>query len=398
MGKSIGVQFEERAYRWRWCDAMHAIRIFGGMVSSHHLDLFEWARANVERSRLPNGPVWSDFATSRGRLTFSGLRLAHAILQAEFASPPNPFLQQAGFLLESTGYLDFHHDNLRLLERKDEAGRDFTPSTYAGRLAQGLSILFAETQNYNFKALIAELPEAQPFLAGKKEKAADFVFEAASGQRMILESKGSFSMPENDPSGVKAVLRGALLDQVGPWMTRLEPAADKGFAVLSCIRKTSDTTPSALIYVDPPAGDIGSDAFPVPPSRVRRQNYAAWLDVMGLPGPAKRLRGNAEAPAGTYRFLVSREGPVELAFLDEPTFAPHCWYYWPGIDVQALKAISSAIQGDEGELLRYGKDERYPFEEGSASVDRPYNGSLMRDGTYLGEPYPFSFFPAEFQL
>ncbi len=387
MARISSIERSQIQIRARWHGAIAAVRALAAPLTSRELEVFEWARDDILRARLPNGPDWMKLTQKRPHMTFSGWRLAHAVLKAEFASPSHPRLQNLGFLWESAGYIDWRHRNLRLLGGEGEEGRDFTPSSYAGRLAQGLSILFGEDQNFHFKALIAQLPEARPYLrGGRQAKAADFVFENPQGQRMVLESKGSFSIPENDPTAVKSILRGALRYQVDPWLNRLRPAATKGFAVLSCIRKADLATPSALIYVDPPAEDTGKDGIPVPPSWVRRQNYATWLNAMGLHGPARRLRDGGEYSLEAYPFRVVDYRSLRLAIPDDwYTMAPF-WRAQPAIEMGALKAISAALRGDDTALLAYGT---YGTERTADTAYTPENGSLMGDGTYFGEIEPF---------
>ena len=96
-----GISSIERNYtqlRARWHGALAAVRAVAAPVTLRDLEVYEWARDIVLRPRLANGPDWAKLTQKRPNMTFTGWRLAHAVLKAEFASPTHPRLQKLGFL------------------------------------------------------------------------------------------------------------------------------------------------------------------------------------------------------------------------------------------------------------------------------------------------------------
>jgi hypothetical protein len=259
------------------------------------VNVYEWSEADIRSKRLPNGPVWSDFAQPRPDLNFTGWQLAHAVVKADYLIERNFLLPGLGLLLQLDRIVNFNSGTtLSLFAGSADTLNDFIRSSLSGRLGQGMSLLFAQEKGYSFVGHLASDPFVSNHIAslpGKSKKAADFLFEKLGMQRMILESKGSFSQTSNDPTKVKSILRSALIGQVDYWMTRIVPAATKGFAVYSCFRESGMAATSTLIFVGPPA-QVGSEPMDVPEAWVRRHNYAAWLYVMGLDLAASSLRSN----------------------------------------------------------------------------------------------------------
>src|SRR5688572_16830671 len=85
-------------------------------MGSSSIELFEWNRPNVMMKRLPNNPVWSSFATHFATLPVTGIRLAHAVVKADYLIARNYALPSLGFLLQMDQIIDFGSStNLRLL-------------------------------------------------------------------------------------------------------------------------------------------------------------------------------------------------------------------------------------------------------------------------------------------
>lgn len=370
------------------------IRIIGLLSSfgTKNIDVFEWAQCNVRKSRLPNNPVWGALTTTRPQLQFNGWKLAHAVTKVDYLIERDLLLPSLGFLLQTDRIFDFSAGNdLRLVPGSAATLNDFTRTSLIGRVGQGLSLLFAHNKGYCFVCHLASDAGVAKHMAshGEKLRAADFLFENHSGERMILESKASFSQPLNDPTQIKSILKAALTGQVDYWMPRITPAASKGFALLSCLRETGNVAPSALIYVDPPEQPT-RQPIEVPQAQVRRRNYASWLRAMGLNETARELLQTSRDGGRNFELPLIRIGPHKFAITGagyRPGMFPR-WterHPWPvaGLEVSALKAISAALSGDDRPLLDYpglladGPD--------IYETEIAY-GSVFPDGSYFGAP------------
>ncbi|MGO7153202.1 hypothetical protein [Rhizobium leguminosarum] len=355
------------------------------LLGNKSVQVWEWDEAHIMLPRLPNGPMWSDYAKEWQRLTFSGWQLAHAIAKADFLNLKNPLLPGLAFLLQSADLIDTKSENLRVVDNIAGVLNDFALTSYNGRIAQGISLLFANKYGYIFAGHLASDP-AVP----NNASAADFIFETGAGTRMILESKGSFSVETNDPTKVKSILKLALERQVKPWLGMISPPATKGFATLTCIRGISQLEDSALIFVDPP-GQGGDDPTPLEKSWVRRRNYAAWLDVMGLRDSATLLLNVTDRTPRLAQLPVFRVGEFEVAAV--PSWDPLGAFDFigSGIEVSTLRRLQATLFGDERELLEFQGIARLPSSESSFFDGVPVldfgsqpDGSMMPDGTYFG--------------
>ena len=222
---------------------------------------------------------------------------------------------------------------------------------------------------------------------------ADFLF-ANKHQTVVVESKGSFTLKENDPTAIKSVLKGALTKQVDPWMGYLQPTPSNGFVVYSCLREASGV-PSALFVVDPAGEEGEAPQLPFTSDQVRRENYAGWLRAMGLPGAAARL-----ARASPDQ---ENETPVEVPFLiatiDGRAFAfREASFDWPphyglwqlpviGIDLAVLRAISNAVSAPNAGFANSLQE--FPPQ----STNQRGYASIFPDGSFLGpvDGTPFDF-------
>lgn len=346
-------------------------------LGTRSVRVWEWDKADVLKQRLPNNPVWTDFAAEHPRLHFSGWQLAHAVVKADFLTTINPVLPGLGFLLQSCDVLALNHTpNLRVIDNIASTLNDFAFTAFSGRIAQGIAILFATRMKYIYTGHLGSDPAV-----GKGIRAADFIFENISKERMILESKGSFSLATNDPTKVKTVLKNALQEQVYPWLANISPPATKGFATYTCCREESGLEDSAIIFVDP-QGETSDQPIEIGKSWVRRRNYSAWLDAMGLPGPAERLRDSRDAVPHLLNLLIisvtGRRIAVMLTWDPEAKFG----FYGLGIEEKAINAISEAIGGREADLVEYPGIEGW--DDGALGRLGEPSGSLMPDGTFLG--------------
>lgn len=339
-----------------------------------HIEVFEWKRSDVIKNRLANSPQWTNLATPKPSLSFSVWKLAHAVVKADFLIPKNLILPSLGFILQLEHILAFGSPSgLRLANGAATLLADVTHTSLSGRLGQGLSILFAESRDYRFAGHLQALSSPP-----KGEKAADFVFEDFSGDRMILESKTSFSQQDNDPSKIKSVLKGALLKQVDPSMANLAPPPTKGYAVYSCLREMGCATPSALIFVDPPEQKPRTP-IELPTFWVRQQNYAGWLEVMGFRDAARRLRSGQTGDGHSVTVAIQKMEGREFALLPFMRTGPLSGSLWAGIDLEILKAIAAEIAVTKEGAVDYPD---FPFT--SSFEASAQTGSLMKDGTYFG--------------
>jgi len=342
------------------------------------IEVWEWNQSDILKKRLPNDPDWSSLATQHAAMSFTPLELAHAVVKADFLNPSNLILPGIGFLLQASQIVDFNQVDFRLADGGATALNDFSATSLCGRLAQGFALLYADQKGYSFVGpLKAHLVACGVLSPGAKGvKAADFLFEDANKNRIIVESKGSFADAENDPTTVKSKLKRALKKQVTPWINKLTPPASKGFVFLSHMRETRHKEKSAFIFVDPPADQI-IDPVDVPEDWLKRHNYAAWLTIMGLPGPAQRLRAKDESRLNKITMPIFKVGRWKIA-----ATLP-CCHWWGrtgfgvGMEAGALEKVSHARAGRVKNLIDY---------RGLEEVDDRgrFRGSLMHDGSYLG--------------
>ncbi|MHA6766755.1 hypothetical protein [Sphingobium ummariense] len=186
--------------------------------------------------------------------------------------------------------------------------------------------------------------------------------------------------PHNDPSRIKSVLRPALREQVDYWLARIMPAASKGFAVYSCLREAANPTPSALIFVDPPSR-IGPRTMDLPDTWVRRQNYAACLDAMGLFFHAQGLRSGIPAERPSIELpvvrIADRDFAVAFSFPGVVGTKIPC----AGLEVHVLEAVLKTLDGNETALLAA---EANAGDLPSRALRTEESWSIFPDGSFLG--------------
>lgn len=330
-------------------------------VGRTSIEVHEWNQVDVRKKRLPNASKLGELSTKHRALSFSGCSLAHAVVKADFMDQRNLTMPGLGFLLQACSVIDFGKSPVELKSGASKALNDFSLSSMAGRVGQGLAILYGHRLGLKFAAHlrthVESLPAGSAGLLHKNEAMADFLF-ANNQKTVIIESKGSFSLWENDPSPIKAVLKAALQDQVDPWMLRLQPTPSNGYVIYSCVRE-GGSEPSAIFVVDPEGGTIESSDVPLSVEQVMRANYAAWLHAMGMTDSAERLLNSSLDVGGAveHDFLIVEVGGRKFAFHDE--WYPHMPLYHQrsrrrqvviGLDFLVLQAISTAIQSSGASL------------------------------------------------
>lgn len=325
------------------------------------IEVHEWNQADVRKKRLPNASKLGALSTQHRDLSFSGCNLAHAVVKADFMDRRNLTMPGLGFLLQACSVIDFGKSPIELKSGAPKALNDFSLSSMAGRVGQGLAILYGHRLGLRFAAHlrshVESLPAGSAGLLHKNEAMADFLF-ADDQQTVIVESKGSFSLRENDPSPIKAVLKGALQNQVDPWMLRLQPTPSNGYVIYSCVRE-GGSEPSAIFVVDPEGGATESSDVPLSVEQVMRANYATWLRAMGLTDSAERLLNSLldVGKAVEHDFIIIEVEGRKFAFLDN--WHPYIPFLRPrwirrqvgiGLDLLVLQAISRAIQSSDASL------------------------------------------------
>ncbi len=369
------------------------------ILGSSSLPVYELDRRNVMRrdGRLrpfenPRGFTGDPRCPAEGvaprRLRFSAWRLAHAVTKADFLRRlPFQFLYPVGFLLQQVGTLDWRQDPLRLFRDVTRGYTDFVGTSLAGRIGQGVAILLMEGEDYSFIG---------PYPRRSNESGPDFLFEHRGRTRALIEAKGSFVEPGSGPN-IKRKLQEAIRELSAS--RRL--VHQKSYAIATCLREVDDThiEPSLVAFVDPDRAG-GTDEYDS--DWVRRQNYAAWLDRMGLFAAASDLRSRRR-PTGERSFALPTIQLAERRFavavtsirpksvLSTQPFRPGPWPLADGlvldvagIEIENLRVIERALADRSATALF----EIQPWRSnGAPSVDEleGFRGSALSDGTLLGE-------------
>lgn len=376
------------------------------------LPIHELAKAKVEKPRGHIRPL----PKASGDLRFGSWRLAHAIKKADCLRWPTAHIQwvgATGFLTENSHLFDWSASECSLNKGMSSFYADFVGTGIAGRIAQGVALLFLEEKGYAYvgrfetewKQRAATQNRQWP---ADKTKAPDFILENAQHEWVLAESKGGFSTP-----GTKPPIKGALKDglsQLDGWDKYIDPQPIKSFAIGTFLRESGDTSneTSLIAFVDP---EPGAPESPVefPPDVVRRANYASWLSLMGLDEAAARLRGGEGEPQRYELPLITvggRQYAISIASvtLRQPDVSSRefwrdfrDWLFWlffrfrdgidielVGLDLMVLRAMSSVIQPDSIS----GMMALEPFERRDEPADLSggtFYGSIFSDGSLLGE-------------
>lgn len=336
---------------------MGGILNFVRVLGNTSIEVHEWNESDVKKARLPNSPDFSALTKKLPDLAFSGWNLAHAIVKTDYLDHRNLTMPGLGFLLQAGNLIDFSKSPIELKVGASKALNDVSLTSLSGRVGQGLAMLYGHRLGLKFcahlRSYVESLPAGSPGSMHKGEAMADFLF-ADSNKTVLIESKGSFTLKQNDPTAIKSVLKGALKAQVDPWMGYLQPPPNNGYVVYSCLRETS-WAPSALSIVDPNGEDDRFANVPFSREQVMRENYGAWLRAMGLPQAAERLTRppgaavseSIEEQSVETEFLVFEYGGRNFAFRSEShDWFPYSFFGFPtvGVDLSILKAISTVIE------------------------------------------------------
>lgn len=350
------------------------------------IQVYEWNQDDVRKKRLPNASMLHSLSTRHRDLKFSGCKLAHAVVKADYLDRRNLMMPGFGFLLQACSVIDFGASSIELKSGAAKALNDVSLSSMAGRVGQGLAIIFGHRLGLKFAAHlrshVESLPAGSLGAAHKHEAMADFLF-ASDQQTVLIESKGSFTLGKNDPSPIKAVLKAALQDQIDPWMRYLRPAPSNGYVIYSCLRE-GGSEPSAMFVVDPEGDTSESSDVPLSLEQVMRENYGAWLRAMGLTDCAERLLHplpGVRSPV-EYTFLIAEIDGRKYAFHDSSATSYYWWRCNPkiGLDFFVLQAISSAILSKDTSL----QDLLANFPEPREFIRNYDYASIFPDGSIFG--------------
>lgn len=390
-------------------EARRFVRALNGRSS---LPIHELPKAKVEKPYDRIRPL----PKASGALKFSAWRLAHAIKKADCLRWPSAPIRWAGataFLLENGHLFDWSASEWCLNEGMSQFYADFTGTGMAGRIAQGMALLFLEDNGYAYVGRFetewrqrATTQDRQ--WPADKTKAPDFIAENAQHDWVLAESKGGFSS-----SGTKPPIKGALregLAQLDDWDKYITPQPIKSFAIGTFLRETGDTSreTSLIAFVDP---EPEATENPVEFSRdaVRRANYASWLSVMGLNEAAARLRSGEGEPQ-KYEFpllaIAGRQYVVSISAVTPryPSLSDREFWrefrdlrLWPflwfrdgidielvGLDLKVLRALSLVTKpAGVSELMAL--EPTGPRDTPADLDGGTFYGSVFSDGSLLGE-------------
>ena len=361
-------------------------------------------------------PGFVPFQNQSGDVSFSAWRLAHAVKKADCARWPSSqilWTGTAGFLLENAHLFDWNTGELCLNEGMSSFYADFSASGLAGRIAQGMALLFLEEKGYAYVGRFESewkrraAIQNKPWPAGKK-KAPDFIAENEKKEWVLAESKGSFASPDNKPN-IKGVLNEGLT-QLDGWDKLITPQPIKSFAIGTFLRETGDGSKetSAIAFVDPePEAPQDPAEFPV--DAVRRANYTSWLSLMGFDDAASRLRtGAGEAQRRTVPVITLGGHKYAVSIASIAPSLPDLsgrefwhdfrdWTFEPfgffrdgicieliGLDLKILRDLGAALSTSITSALMG----LTPAQRRDAPADMDagaFYGSIFSDGSLLGE-------------
>lgn len=377
------------------------LRTFNGRSC---LPVFEIGEGIIQRPKVRIRPL-----TKKSKdFPFNSWRLAHAIMKADCARWPYSNLlrvRSVGFLLEYVDMLDWDSSELRLSPGMTDYYADFSRTSIAGRIGQGMALLFLEDEGYTyvgrFETIINQFGSGRSSSVPSKNgiKKPDFVVESGVGKLALAEAKGSF-VPVGGYVNIKGALNAAL-EQLHSGAKQLTPQPSKSFAVGTFLRDTNDNCgePSLIAYTDPPP-DEAQEPVEYPKDAIRRANYASWLSLMGFGDSAQRLwkwpgdlekRSVATITLGEYEYVVTITG-VQSQYGSDLLDGTLLLYpdsvvlKLVGLELGVVKALGAAIQGrsltsalKEIELIHRRREIPREIDGGE------FYGSVLSDFSLLGE-------------
>ena len=376
-------------------------------VSRSSLPIYEFDQATVTKIKAPIHP----HQMLQETLFFNSWHLAHAILKADCAHYPRAQIQNKeilGFCLQYDRFFDWNVSGLRLNKGKSGYHADFSSSSLAGRIAQGMALLFLEEIGYSYVGHFKSEWRQRAKMQNKswpkdKRTSPDFIVENKKGEWALAESKGSFSRQPK----IKKVLKNGL-HQLDGWDKYITPQPIKSFVIGTFIREHehySAGKTSSICFVDP---EPESPQNPVkfPEDAIRRANYASWLSLMGFDAAAARLRSGDIGEIQLHQIPILRLDGNEYAVsmmsnnpIPPEPFSPiflhgvrsslSNWFGGKdririiGIDLKVLRALDALrISSEASDLIGLKLRHRaMPLDWDGGK----FYGSIYSDGSLLGE-------------
>jgi hypothetical protein len=380
-------------------------------------------RKNSSRRRTAD----CSFGDFKETLDFTAWEFFHAAKKTELASSFSTKQidrKALAFSLDHEETFIWDPSNFRKADRNIFALEDFASAGLAGRVGEAIAYLTMVKWKYVYwdrcevvwqrAARIANVKHDEQLRLARHVKkepfsrnsvpSPDFVFEKENGEVALMEAKGSFVHPRNDDPSAKADLSQALR-QLKAWSEVISPTPKKSFGIGTYLREESDGTgdPSLVTFVDPEGGK-NSNLTPVrlPADLIRRCNYGAWLNGMGLTASGRALRDVRQKARETFSLSVVRIRGIDFAITTEgwklsflnsldpfvPWDRPSRYYREPtigwlvmGIETNTLRLLGDAIHNRDTPLLS-----RLDLQNVAGIIeerqDTPW--SVMPDGSFLG--------------
>ncbi|AEM48070.1 hypothetical protein Acife_1947 [Acidithiobacillus ferrivorans SS3] len=226
----------------------------------------------------------------RDDLKFSIWNLAHATLKADLIMNGNiSLIRRFAFLLDIAEFVDYGTSRFKFRKQGINLLGDFVKTSYTGRIAQGMAVLFMEKMKYTYIG--------KPKIIGN-HKCADFLFQGAGPGYALVESKGSYAA--RPP--LKKMLTVAL-GQINRTIPLLPVnLISKSFAIACIFGDNSNSRQTSLNFIDPE--DKGGSQEEFEEDYVLRSNYSSWLSGMGYTELAEII-----SPMATYK---DENKPIEI--------------------------------------------------------------------------------------
>ncbi|KAA5541888.1 hypothetical protein FYK55_16965 [Roseiconus nitratireducens] len=223
----------------------------------------------------------------------------------------------------------------------------------------------------------------------------DFVFEKPNNERALVESKGRMITPGKRPR-FKRDLREAL-SQICVWQS-LITGKIKAYGIGTYLREVGDQGDESLLaYVDPPGNNDDESIIEFPDDAVRRGNFGAWLNGMGLSKAAYSLAFIEERAGEPVELPVIKVANLDIAISVTDGFSP--WLEYPmiydhdfnffvpgalvlGIELSRMRVLESAISNTQSlELLELPD---LAVDDINFSQIEGIYGSVFPDGSFFG--------------
>ena len=459
---------------------MYPITAFGPTVclptqmdGQSRLPVIEFQPSDLGKRRLRTGkrpyvpsaiPVRTSYGQATHDVHINEWELFHAMAKVELActfSAEDVYKSAVAYQMQRGTQFDWTAVELRTRQLWTRRLVDHVKSSFHGLTGEAIAYLVMLDREYvywdrlevlllrcieheavNHDLMIKRWEQLIDFRIDLPGKGSDFLFEASSGARALVEAKGSFV--NNDKLSLKGDLTYGL-EQLSQWSQRMTPQPSKSYVVGTYLREIGDNNdPSLVALVDPPGDGVSSsEQVEIPDDWVRRGNYGAWLMGMGLFDTANQLRtgsgsNNQDTPGrkvklpvikiNGHEFVIVLDGLVaDEPFISmspasgwnlfglsrSPRFDPFLWHmlhrsiesgedfsrvwrhFQPdvlgarvrGIQKQTMRDIEAALRSPRSQVLL----KHIPMKKSSRlsspgkTVIEGFAGSIFPDGTFVGE-------------